>query len=415
MASSKLKLKRVISLPMLILYGVGNMVGAGFYALLGKVVGISGFQAPLAFLISGFIAFLTAFSFSEFCSRYPVCSGPSRYVKEAFGSQSISCLVGYLVIATGVISAATIFTAFNQFLQEIVTIPSELVITSVVFVLTAVAIRGIKESVFFSGVITVITIWGLLYVLFCTFGNVMQSPEQVNKIFSCSGFNQLQSISSGVFLCFYAFIGFEDLVCNAEEINDVEKNIPRGILLSLTITLIFYFLVSVSAVISVEPDVLAVSPAPLALLVEGNSIGPVFIILVGLIAGINGALTQIIMASRMLYGMALEGNVMEMFGVVHPVTQTPMRATLVVSAVVLSLSLFVPLVTLAQFTSFIILLVFAAVNLALCWLKKNKPLPVVQGPCYPIFIPFIGFLCCFMLLILQSANQFVGLISKFLK
>ena len=160
------KLKRSISLPLLIAYGVGTMVGGGFYALIGRMAGHSGMFVPVSVTVAAVIATFTALSFCELSARYPFSAGESRYVNEAFGRKWLSILVGWGVIATGVVSAATLSRAFVQFWQDLFpATPTALGITLLVIVLTGVAVYGILQSVLLAGLITLIEVGGLIWVL----------------------------------------------------------------------------------------------------------------------------------------------------------------------------------------------------------------------------------------------------------
>jgi amino acid transporter len=202
----------------------------------------------------------------------------------------------------------------------------------------------------------------------------------------------------GAFLAFYAFIGFEDMVNVAEEIKYVERNLPRAIILVLILVSVLYFAVATVAVLAVAPAQLASSAAPLAMIYQhttGQS--PFLISIIGIFAVVNGALVQIIMASRVLYGMANQGWLPGVFGHVNRRTRTPDLATLLVTATILLLALFLPLVTLAKMTSFITLLIFILIHLSLLAIKwrGDRPNAVV---CYPVWIPLGGVLSCLLFL-----------------
>lgn len=408
MATQK-KLSRTISLPYLIFYGVGTMIGAGFYALLGKVAGEAGMFAPIAFLGSAVLALASGFSFAELSSRYPVSAGESRYVQEGFGSTWLSATVGWLVITTGVVSAATIVTAFVGFMQDLVYIPEKIIIVGLVLLLAGIAAWGISESVKFANIITVLTLGGLLYVVLLSGENLSQVSERASELNPSFSLDNWQAIFTAAFIGFYAFIGFEDLVNNAEEVKNVERNLPIAIFASLGITLIFYVLVSMVSVLTVDPSRLAESGTPLALVVEGKGwFSTLGIGIVSLIAGVNGALVQIIMASRVAYGMAKDDKAPSWMQRVNPKTRTPIQSTLVMALIVLMLALFLPLVTLAKITSSVILMVFAMVNLALWRIKRVNPDRNGRGPRFPKWIPVMGFILCVVTLFFQLMITLFG-------
>ena len=293
------RLSRSISLPLLIAYGVGTMVGAGFYALLGKVVEHAGMYAPVAFLLAAVIAFVSSLSFGELSSRFPYSAGESRYVLEAFQRKWLSMLVGWAVIATGVVSAATLTRAFVGFLQDLSTIPTVLGIMGFVVLMTIVALRGILASVWLTAIITSIEIGGLVWVLVANGQHLGELPGRWNEL--CPDFSRAAwaDISVAAFLAFYAFIGFEDMVNEAEEVRNSRRNLPRGIMWAMVITSMLYLLICLVAVLGFQPKDLAEARTPLALLVsQHGNVAKTSMTYISLLAGVNGALVQLIMASR---------------------------------------------------------------------------------------------------------------------
>ena len=397
------QLKRSISFPKLLFYGLGTMVGGGFYALMGKVAGEAGMATPFAFLLAGVLALINAFTYGELSSRYPVSAGEAHYVLEAFNSKIISQLVGWLVIATGVVSAATLVVATVGFLQDIMIFPASAGIILLVLIMGGISIWGIGESVWAVLIITIIEVGALIYVAFITSGNLQPITEITSQlsITSLDAF-MLTGILSGAFLGFYAFIGFEDMANMAEEVINAKKSLPKAMLGSVIITTIIYVLVSGIAVLSVSPSVLASASTPLAKVVEGT--GPTsiaFLTAVSILTGINGALVQIIMASRVLYGMGKKSQVLHTFSHINKRTQTPIKATIVSVVIILMLALFFPLRGLAEATSAIILSLFALLNLALLKIKKTTSQASQEAVIYPIWVPMIGFAVCIGMLIFK--------------
>ena len=213
------------------------------------------------------------------------------------------------------------------------------------------------------------------------------------------------NIFIGAFLAFYAFIGFEDMVNVAEEVKDAPRLLPKAIILALVISSVLYLTVTTVAVLALPIDKLITSEAPLAVIVESrNHDYTSFISAISLIAVVNGALIQIIMASRVLYGMGKNRLAPRLLAKVHPRTQTPLISTGLVSFLILVLALWLPLVTLAQITSFITLMIFACVNLALIRIKLKIP---IQAGCVhsPFWVPVIGTCLCLILLAIQSGSS----------
>jgi len=213
-------------------------------------------------------------------------------------------------------------------------------------------------------------------------------------------------VFTGAFLAFYAFIGFEDMVTLAEEVRNPRRNVPRAILAALVITTLLYISVAAIAVLAVEPAALARDAAPLALLVgeRGAAFRPA-VVWVGVLAGLNGALIQIMMASRIVHGMRADRGLLAWLGVVNARTRTPLRATLVVGCIVLVMALAFPLVVLAKWTSAALLVVFAAVNASLVVIGPREP---HEGFRCPRWVPFIGCGLCLALLSVEVVRTLTG-------
>jgi len=397
-------LARRLSLPLVTLYGLGTTVGAGIYALTGVVAGRAGMYAPLAFVMAGAIAGATAFCFAELAARLPRSAGEAVYVREAFGFPSLAAIVGLLVALAGGVSTAAMCNGFVGYLREVVAVPHALGVVGVVASLGLLAAWGIQESVFAASVVTVIEVGALLIVSAAGAEHLAAVPERI----ASGGFGPIAwgGVLSASLIAFYAFLGFEDMVNVAEEVKEVRRVLPRAITLTLFITTVLYGLVALVAVMAVEPERLAQSDAPIALLyreVVGGDSRP--IALVGVLAMLNGALIQIIMASRVLYGLSREGSVPRFLGRVHSRTRTPVNAVAVVAVAVIVLALLFPLEGLAEVTSVLTLVVFAAVDISLLALKRKDPHP--EGVMLvPSFVPAVGAMLCIAMLVVRVAEVF---------
>jgi amino acid transporter len=386
------ELKRTLSLAQLVLYGLGTILGAGIYVLVGKVAGLAGLYAPVAFVVAAVLAGLTGLSYAELSARYPRSAGEAVYVQEGLRLRALSVLVGLLIILTGVVSAATIANGFVGYLHVFVAVPDWLAITLLVLLLGALAAWGISESVMAASLITLVEVGGLILVILVAGDSLGTLPARLPELIPPPDTGVWLGIMLGAFLAFYAFIGFEDMVNVAEEVKDPGRLLPRAIIITIAVSTILYLLVALVAVLALPPAELAQSRAPLALIYErATGSAPTLISLISIFAVVNGALIQIIMASRVLYGMSREGWLHRAFGQVHAFTRTPLLATAVATLIVLVLALWLPLVTLAKVTSFIIMIVFALINLSLARIKRKHPRP--EGiKIYPAWIPLAGFL-----------------------
>jgi amino acid transporter len=397
------QLKRSIGLTPLIFYGLGTMVGGGFYALIGRVVGVAGPVAPIALALSGLLALLSAASFAELSSRYPVSAGEVEYVWRGFHVQTLATIVGWLVIVTGVVSAATLAVATVGFVQDFVPVPEWIGILGVVVGLGVIAGWGIGESVVVVFVIAVIEVGALLAVGVVAGDSLVTLPERLPELTPMAMDGRWTGLFSGAFLMFYSFIGFEDMVNIAEEVKRPRRNLPIAIIVGVCATTVLYVWIALVAVLSVDPVELAAANTPVARIVgDYGWYTTVGIGLVSLLAGVNGALVQVIMAARVAYGMATRGHAPIWLGRVHPTTRTPLLGTAIITIVVASLALFLPLTTLARTTSAIMLVNFTAVNLALWRLKAIEPDRLGEGPRLPRWLPLLAAGSCVAMLLFQG-------------
>jgi amino acid transporter len=397
-------LKRSLSLPLLTFYGLGTILGAGIYVLVGKVAAQAGPYVPVAFLLAAVLTLFSALSYAELAARYPKSGGAAVYVQAGFHRQWLSLLVGFLVILTGMVSSATLVNGFVGYLRVFTDAPAWLVITLLVLGMGALAAWGIAESVAAAALITIIELGGLIFILVVTGEHLVELPARLPELVPPADWHVWNGIFLGAFLAFYAFIGFEDMVNVAEETREPMRNVPLAILLALGIATLLYILVALAAVLALPASELARTEAPFALLyTQATGQAPTVISLISLFAVVNGALIQIIMATRVLYGMSREGWLHVALGRVHPKRRTPLLATGFVTLSVLVLALWLPLVTLAKATSFITLVAFCFINLALLRVKRRDPRPAGMR-IYPVWIPWAGFISSFAFVIYQLAT-----------
>ncbi|GJM13710.1 MAG: amino acid transporter [Pseudohongiella sp.] len=395
-------LRRSLNLPLVVLYGLGNILGAGIYVLIGKVAGQAGYLAPFSFLVASLIAGITAFSFSELSSRFPVSAGEAVYIREGFRIPQLSLAVGLLIILTGVVSAATMTKGFIGYLNVFIELPPALVVIGLLAILCIVAVWGIAESVSFAAAFTVLEIAGLLLVLFVTMPVLEQLPARRAEFTPTLDLSAWMGVFGGAFLAFYAFVGFEDMVNLAEEVKDSKRNLPIAILLSMAIATVIYILIALNSVLILSPEELRQSNSPLSdIYLAATSNNPWFISVVSLCAVINGALIQIIMGSRVAYGLAKQGLISPLLGRVNSYTQTPIVSTAAITLVTIIAALWLPLETLARTTSYLLLVLFCLVNLALIRIKRRDPVDPVTFT-VPNYIPAVGFVSCALFLGLQT-------------
>lgn len=399
------KLKRSVNLPMLLFYGLGNIFGAGIYVLVGEMAGMAGIYIPFSFLLACVVVLFSAMSYAELSARFPLSAGEAVYVYEGFGSTILSTGVGVLIASAGLLSSATILHGFHGYLSTFIALPESVTILTVVGVLSMIAIWGITQSMVFAFALTLAEMVGLVMVIYVGAGYIEPDRIPFEAMIPPLEFSVLNTIVLGAFLAFYAFIGFEDMVNIAEEVKNPTKTMPRAIILTLLIATLFYISVAVVSILVVPPEILAESVAPLAKVYEtATGKSAEVLSLIAMVAVINGALIQIIMVSRILYGMSKQGWLPGFLGTVHPKTHTPVTSTILAGGFVFLLAAFFELLTLAQFTSFVIFLVFTLVNLSLIFVKRKNPHPTGVRS-YPLFVPVTAILLNLILLGFQIVSM----------
>ena len=395
------RLKRALNLPLMTLYGLGTTIGAGIFVLIGEVTAVAGAFTPWAFICAAILTGFSALSFAELCARYPKSAGEAVYVYEGLKSRGISTLTGILVAAVGITSSAAITVGSVGYLQEFIGLPPAILILLVILVIGSAAAWGIQESVTIAAALTLLEIGALIAVIWGGRDIIVSLDTRWRELVPGFGMSEAVYILSGSILAFYAFVGFEDMVNVAEEVNDPQRTMPRAIVLTLIVTMLLYGGVSIVATLGLPAEQLAGSPAPMAYIFrETTGASSTTISLIGIFAVLNGALIQIIMVSRVLYGLANRGQLPEILARIDPRTQTPLYATILTTLVVLCLALWFPLVMLARTTSATVLVIFAFVNLSLWRLKRSPP---ANSSIFvvPRWVPGLGFLISAALAVLQ--------------
>jgi APA family basic amino acid/polyamine antiporter len=392
------KLKRTLGLPVLVLYGLGNILGAGIYVLVGKVAGEAGSGTSLAFILAMITASFTAFAYMELASRYPVSASISVYLYKAFNRKWLSVLIGMLMVGGGITSAAALAQGFGGYLSSLTSLPILLSSILLILVLGFITLKGIGESAKTAAIFTIVEILGLLLIIWV--GKNTFTTEGLSNVISIDPALGLSGLFAGAFLAFYAFIGFEDMVNVAEEVKKPRLNMPLAIITALFVATVLYLLVVYVATNTVSTQELANSNAPLALVLEKSGGNYVSVLsLIGIAAAINGVIVQIIMCSRILYGLSKQGWITPKLSKLHGKYSTPVVATTLVLVLMIIGTALLPLVFLAQITSLLILVIFSLVNISLIIIKKisNKKSKIS----IPIVFPYLGAAICICAVIYQ--------------
>ncbi|WP_319824280.1 APC family permease [Thalassovita sp.] len=380
-------LKRRIGLGLLTAYGVGIMVGAGIYVLTGAAADAAGMWAPLAFLLAGLVAVPSALSFAELSARIPEAAGDSSYVEIGLNLHWLAVLVGLINVVAGTVAAAAVLRGGVGYLLALVDIPFVWGVVGLGVLLTVIALVGVLESLSFAAILTLVEVLGLCLVIWAGF-----TAEPVTDWRLPLPEPEWAGIAGAMIFAFFAFIGFDDMVNMAEETRNPDRVMPRSILLALAITAVLYALVSLAAVRAVPRDLLGESERPLALVWEsGTGTSAFFLSAIAVAAALNGVLAQIVMASRVLYGLGKRSPWLALFRVTNKRFGTPVLGTVLIGVTVILSALTLPVATLAESTTQALLIVFAIVNIALIGVQRKKP----QSPFrVPTYVPWLGAIAC---------------------
>jgi len=397
----EIKLSRELGITLLLFYGLGNIVGAGIYVLVGKVAGIAGYYSLLSFVLACVIALFTALSYAELASRYPVSAGEAVYIQEGMGRKSFSMAVGFMIVAAGLLSTAAIAQGFVGYVNQFIELQGPIAIIFLIVMLTMISIIGIKQSVIVATVFTLIGLFGLLLIIYYGAYNLAHPPTSYTQLIPNLSFENGHMILLGSFLAFYAFIGFEDMVNVAEEVKEPKKTFPIAILLALGLSTLLYILIILVALQTLSLEELQNSTAPFADMYKRlTGEEPVVISIIGIFAIINGALIQLIMASRMIYGMARNGWLPSLFSKVSIYTKTPIIASIGVGIIAIFFALALDIVALASYTSMLILIVFSLVNISLIRIKLTRQAP--EGIMHvPMWVPYCAVALNMLLIVMK--------------
>ena len=386
-------LKRAITPGLLLFFIVGDILGGGIYARVGRVAGETGGAIWVAFALALVMAAFTAASYAELVGKYPRAGGAGLYVHRAFGRPFVSFIVAFAVVASGIASASALARAFGgDYLSVFLDLPVVLTALALLALITAVNLRGINESVKINVGFTLVEMSGLLLIVVVAAVAIAGGDAEPSRAFEFKegGGSTLGLALAGAAIAFYALIGFEDSVNVAEETRDPARTYPKALFGALAIAGAIYLLVTIGASMVVPAGDLAGSDAALLEVIRQGPLGipEKLFSAIGLLALSNGALINMIMASRLLYGMAQEDVVPRPFAKVLPVRRTPWFAiafTALIAAVLIATG---DLDSLADTTVALLVIVFAIVNVCVLVLRRER----VEHEHFvvPSFIPVIG-------------------------
>jgi len=400
------KLKQAITGPLLFVFILGDVLGAGIYALIGVLAGEVGgvLWAPL--LVALLIALLTAGSYAELVTKYPKAGGAAIFAERAYKQPLVSFLVGFCMLAAGVLSAAALSLAFaGDYLATFFSVPPIPAAMVSLALIGFVNARGISESMKSNLVMTVIEVSGLVIVI-ATVGIMLgRGDGDVSRItqFPEDSIPAL-AVLGGAVIAYYSFVGFEASANIAEEVQNPSKVYPKALFGALLTAGVVYMLVALASSIALPANQLAESSGPLLAVVAATGVGiPVWVFsLIALVAVANGALLTMIMASRLTFGMAEQGLMPRVLGRVLAGRRTPWVAIIATTVVAMVLTMIGDIASLAETVVLLLLLVFISTNVAVLVLRRDT----VEHEHFRVWraLPILGVASCMVLLTQQSGR-----------
>ncbi|HEY6633386.1 MAG TPA: APC family permease [Rhizobiaceae bacterium] len=402
-ADAEPSLQRVLGPWLLLLFIVGDILGTGIYALTGQVANQVGGVVWLPFLVAFAVALVTAFSYLELVTKYPKAAGAALYAHKAFGIHFFTFLIAFAVMCSGVTSASTASRAFAANLSTAFGFNFEtfgITVIGLAF-MAAIAIvnfRGVGESVKANVVLTCVELTGLLIIIVIGLWAIGAGEGDISRITefkTAPDRTAFWAVIGATTLAFFAMVGFEDSVNMAEEIHNPSKIFPKILLAGLLITGTIYVLVSISAIALVPAEQLGEGETPLLKVVQAGAPNfPLWIFgFITMFAVANTALINMLMASRLVYGMSREHVLPPTLGRVHAVRRTPYVAIGFTTLIAFALITFVGEVpALGGTTALLLLCVFTVVNVTVLVLRKDR----VDHEHFrtPSFLPVIGAIAC---------------------
>ncbi len=362
------KLKRTLGLTEAVFFGTGSILGAGIYAIVGKVAGFSGNMIWLSFAIASITALMSAFSYAELSSMFPSAGGEYVYAKNAF-NKKMAIALGLIISVNGIISGATVSIGFAGYFSQLLEINLFIAALGIIALVWLVNVSGIRQSSVVNIIFTIIEFGGLVLVVYTAIPylgkvNYLEMPP--------GGFNH---ILLGAALSYFAYIGFEEIVKLSEETKSPEKNIPKALFVASSIVMIVYLVVAVCAVSAIPWGELGKSKHPLSDIVN-NELGRTGVIVISVIAlfsTTNTILSNMMGSSRVLLHLGKENSKLKWLSVVSRKRKTPVFALILVAGIMIAFAAIGKLEIVALIANLFIFITFLFVNTSVIVLRKKQP------------------------------------------
>lgn len=391
-------LKRSVGLTQMVLYGVGAMLGAGIYGLIGKAAGISGNAVWLSFIVACVAAFLTGLSYASLGSRYPRAGGSAFIAERAFKSPKAGFIIGLCIFSSALVAIPAMAQVFSRNFAQIFDFSDRaipFITEGFICCLAFVIWRGLQESMWLNIVCAIIEVGGLLFVI----GTGITHWGAVNYLEVPPNTGFIVAVMGSTALTFFAFTGFEDILNIAEETHNPQRNLPLGLVIAMSIVTVIYIGVAITVVSVVPWHELNLSRSPLTdvIAIAAPYVPAITFSIIALFSVTNTILTGYVTVSRLLYGMAHQKLLHSRLGHVHVTRRTPHIAILTLLIGFTPFAVFGTVAQLASASTLLLLSVFTIVNVSLVILQRTDPVKG-QFEIHPAF-PVAGAFSCVAIII----------------
>ncbi len=372
-------MKRCLSLFDVTIYGVGLILGAGIYVLIGEAAGLAGNTLWISFILAAFISSFTALSYAELSALFPQAAAEFVFVKKAFNSEALAWIIGFIALVTGIPAVSAVAIGFANYFHLFVPFPLWFIAICLISLLALLNFFGIKESAKFNLISTIIEAGGLILIILVGGFFILTGKIPLINLFdfpihSTNPLEVFSPIIAATGLVFFAFIGFEDIANIAEETSDASKVLPKAFIYSLGFSALLYVLIAIISVSVIPFNELALAKQPLSLVLHSliGGFSNQLIAVIALFATANTVLVMLIVGSRMMYGMAKNNSFPKIFSTLHSKTRTPWVSILVFSLISMFFVFFKSIGFLAAVTNIGIFILFFFVNLSAIVLRFSK-------------------------------------------
>ena len=420
------ELKRAVSSTQLTAMGVGAIIGTGIFVVVGEGALIAGPAVILSFVLAAVACVFSALSYAELASSIPVSGSAYTYTYATLG-EIVAWIIGWDLILEYGVSVAAVAVGWganlNAFLDSAFGIEIPLALATspenggvfnlpavlVVLAITALLVRGTKESAQVNLVMVVVKLAALVFFI------VVALSAFSTQNFTPFAPDGADAVVSGAAIIFFAYIGFDAVSTGSEEARNPGRDLPIAIIGSLVICTIFYILTAVGAIGIATPAQLGASEAPLAAaLEEGDGISWAAAVLsFGAVVAITSVILVILYGqTRIFFAMCRDGLMPEGLATVNPRYGTPARLTIILGVLISIIAAFVPLSQIVRLVNIGTLFAFVLVNIGVIILRRTRPdMPRPYKVPFSPWFPLLGIAFAIYLMIdlpLGTWVRFVG-------